>query len=177
MIPPASAPDPALQQARDALARREAELRRLRAETAGGRADPGTMPGSQAASNEAVPRPLTNLAFIWLGPSETTRGPAPVLTVAPRATLIVIVLQVDDPEPRRRYRLEVHGVRTGQKAWSGGGLVKTGVSELALALPRALLPADAYSLRLYDERAPRAVYAEYAVRIEYGPPASPPRSH
>jgi hypothetical protein len=171
MIPPA--PDPALGDARDRLARQEAELQRLRTETRGERSDPGTVPGSPAALEDAAPRPLTNLPFVWLGPSETTRGPAPVLTVAPSATLILIVLQVDDPEPRRRYRLDVHAVRTGQEAWSGGGLVKTGVSELALALPPALLPTGAYSLRLYDERAPRAVHAEYALRIEHGRPASP----
>jgi hypothetical protein len=177
MIPRASVPDPALQDARDRLARQEAELQRLRTEGPAKRGDPGPLPASPAASKEAAPRPLTNLPFIWLGPSEATRGPAPVLTVPPAAALVLIVLQVDDPEPRRRYRLDVHGGRTGQKVWSGGGLVKTGVSELALALPRELLPAGAYSLRLYDEEAPRAVHTEYAFRIDQARPASPRPSH
>ena len=167
--PPPSAPDPALQEARDRLARQEGELQRLRTEAAAER----DQRGSPAPSKEAAPRPLTNLPFIWLGPSEATRGSGSVLTVAPSASLMLIVLQVDDPEPRRRYRLDVHEVRTGQKVWSGGGLVKTGVSELALGLPRELLPAGAYSLRLYDERAPGAAHAEYALRIEHARSASP----
>jgi hypothetical protein len=96
------------------------------------------------------------------------------LNVSPDAALVVLVLQVDDPEPRRRYRLEVVGEHTATTVWSGRGLAKTGVSELALALPRALLPTGRYSLRLYDEGPPaRAARAEYALRIEQTPPDSP----
>jgi len=161
-IPPAT-PDPALQATQDRAARLEAELQRLRAE-----------PGRDGAETGA-PRPLINLPFVWLGPSETLRGPAPVVTLAPQDSLIVIVLQVDDPEPRRRYRLDVRAARTRQTVWSEHGLIKTGVSELAVILPRTLLAAGEYSLHLQDE--PAGARAEYTLRIEHGPPPRPLPTH
>jgi hypothetical protein len=164
-IPRAREPDPALRAARDQVARLEGELLRLRAEPraeSGGASPPAA--GSMAA--EAVaPRPLTNLPVVWLRPSELSRVPARSLAVAPDAALIVLVLQVDDPEPRRRYRLDVQA-DTGRTVWSGRGLVKTGARELVLALPRTLLAAGGYSFRLHDEAAPETARAEYALRIE-----------
>jgi hypothetical protein len=160
---PQATPDPALQATQDHAARLEAELQRLRAEPRREGADTG------------APRPLINLPFVWLGPSETLRGPAPAVTLAPQDSMIVIVLQVDDPAPHRRYRLDVRAARTRQTVWSEHGLIKTGVSELAVILPRTLLPAGEYSLHLHDE--PAGARAEYTLRIEHGPPARPRPAH
>jgi hypothetical protein len=160
---PQATPDPALQATQDRAARLEAELRSLRAQPGRGGEDTG------------VPRPLVNLPFVWLGPSETLRGPAPVVRLAPQDSMIVIVLQVDDPEPHRRYRLDVRAAHTRQTVWSERGLIKTGVSELAIILPRTLLAAGDYSLHLQDE--PAGARAEYTLRIAEGPPAGPHPAH
>ncbi len=144
-IPASPVPDPALREAQERAARLETELQRLRAEPRQEAVEPRTTSDRQIPAKAAAPRPLTNLPFVWLGPAEALRGPGPIVKVAPEAV------------------------------WSGRGLVKTGVSELAIALPRTLLPAGDYALRLYDdEPGVREACAEYALRVERGGPSADP---
>ena len=109
---------------------------------------------------------LVDLPFAWLSPLEEPRGEVKTLSVSAVASYLVLILEINDPEPYSRYRLEIREGSTNAEVFASE-LSKTGVTEVSVALPRRLLAAGEYQLRLYGLRGTQAeLVEEYAVRIE-----------
>ncbi len=95
----------------------------------------------------AQPKPLVNLPFVVRAAAQLRGGGEP-LEVAPQASWILVILQVEDPERYPRYGLEIRD-RAGQRqVWQSRDLEVTGLAELSVALPRNLLPDGRYQVRL-----------------------------
>ena len=85
----------------------------------------------------------------------------------PICRYFALILEVTDPEPYPRYRLEIRDEPTGAMVFSGE-LVKTGITEVSVALPRRLLAAGEYQLSLYGLHGGQEaeLVEEYALFIE-----------
>ncbi len=101
------------------------------------------------------PKPLVNLPFVVLATAQL-RGGAETLQVAPQAGWILLILQVENPEVYSRYRLDIREQTSQRRVWRSSDLEVTGLAELSVALPRALLPDGRYELRLDGLRDGRA---------------------
>jgi hypothetical protein len=84
------------------------------------------------------------------------------------ATFLNLILNVDDPGPYADYALELWN-QQGQTIWSERGLRKNpDDNTFTVALPRRLLTAGQYRLRLYGVRAgQQSLIEEYKLRIQY----------
>lgn len=132
------------------------------------RAAPPAAEGSTPVQPVGAPaQPLVNLPFVWLRPeTDTTRGETSAVALAPTADLVALILPIDDPGPFTRFRLEVIADKGGRRVWRTEELVRTGLAETSLALPRSLLTPGAYTLRLsgLGEGGPRPL-ATYRLRV------------
>lgn len=93
------------------------------------------------------PAPLVNLPFVVLE-STRSRGDDREISLTPEADYLLVLLQVETPQPGARYRLQLVPSAGGGVLWSHRGLVLTGGSELSVALPRKLLEPGAYQFLL-----------------------------
>jgi len=117
-----------------------------------------------------APRSLVNVPFLWLTPGEAVRGEAPALTLSPEGELVVLIVPLVEPRRFVRYRVEL--ARGGEVVWQSSDLVRTGVAELSLALPRSLLPPGSYRLRVSGVGARSERLATFRFSVAAGP-ASP----
>ncbi|MCP4662599.1 MAG: hypothetical protein GY856_44960, partial [bacterium] len=108
-------------------------------------------------------QPLVDLPFAWLTPEEEVRGEIKTISVPSAASYFALILEVSDPQPYPAYRLEIRD-DANTKVWSSE-LSKTGISEVSVALPRRLLAAGEYRLRLYGPGDGQLV-EEYPLRME-----------
>jgi hypothetical protein len=92
--------------------------------------------------------PLVNLPFVWLSPGETVRGDPNAVSLPADAPVLLLLLDAGTG-PGAEYRLEIVRRDTGKVIWDRGGLRKTGLAEIALAVPRSVLPPGRYRLRLF----------------------------
>jgi hypothetical protein len=123
------------------------EVERLAREKAAAEAAAERQPASPEAASE--PRPLVNVPFLWLRPEgDATRGEPQAAELSSTAELVVLILPIDEPGPFERFRLEVLSDDGARRVWQTDELVKTGLAETSVALPRSLLPPGGYSLRL-----------------------------
>ncbi len=121
----------------------------------------------QRLENVEPAQPLVDLPFAWLSPDENPRGNPKTITVSRAASYFALILEVTDPEPYPEYRLEIRDEPTGAKVFSSE-LSKTGITEVSVALPRRLLAAGEYQLRLYGLRRGQEaeLVEEYALLLE-----------
>ena len=160
---------------RQALARLEDERRRLaeshaqdlaRLEDERQRLD--SEHRQRIAELEAASRPgaRINLPLLILAAGQL-RSAAADIEVAPDASSLMLILQVEDPDAYPRYRLEITESDGGRRVWSDSGLTPSRLSELTVLLPRGLVPDGSYQLRLYGLRGDRpARLMERMLRIE-----------
>ena len=85
------------------------------------------------------------------------------VAVPAAASLVHLILAVGEP-PRPEYRLQIWDAHAGTVFWQGEGLTVSGdTGMLSVLLPRELLPAGEYRLRLSGmvngETVPLAEYA------------------
>jgi len=109
-------------------------------------------------------QPLTNIPFLWLQPREALRGePVPIPRSA-HSPYLLLILDLGDAAPSPEYWLEVSRPDAPGILWRIGGLERTGLTELTVALPQRLLKAGEYRLRLYA-RGGTAPVREYAIAV------------
>ena len=110
---------------------------------------------------------LVNVPFAYLAPREPTRGEPTGLAVPPDADYLFLILQAQDTRPFDDLRVEIVRRDTGARVWSGAGLTRNQLTEVRIALPRELLPAGEYRLRLLGSMDGKAeTVAEYELKIE-----------
>jgi hypothetical protein len=113
--------------------------------------------------------PVANVPFLWLQPHEAVRGEAGAITRPAHSPILVVILELGESIPAPVYRLEV--LRQGEPAaiWRVGGLVRTGPTELSVALPTRLLAPGKYRLRLYRQPGGAAApVGEFTIAIRPG---------
>lgn len=96
-------------------------------------------------------QPLIDPPHVSLSPREGVRGPVETLVLPRAATDVLLILEVTDPEPYQGYRLEMQGKDSDTTVFSEE-LARTGITEVPVLLPRRLLSAGDYVLRLYGQR-------------------------
>jgi len=116
-------------------------------------------------------RPQFNVPIIDLDPRDSTRGqPAPsvpVIEVPAGAHFFTLILHVPGQPSHESYELEVADQR-GAPVWRGPGIQKSPYDTFTVALPRRLIPAGQYRIRLYGISAGRQDrVADYRVRVQY----------
>ncbi len=104
-----------------------------------------------ALEASARPKAVTNLPLVVLALGQL-RGGGDSVEVAPDASHLMLILQVDDPETYSGYRLDIREQDTEREIWRDSGLVASRLSELTVLLPRGLMPAGRYELRLHGLR-------------------------
>jgi hypothetical protein len=110
--------------------------------------------------------PLVNAPFVYLAPRDPVRGEPDAVPLPPGASYLFVILAVTDLRSFPEYRLEILSKETGKPVWTTAGLHKTGVTEVSVALPRALLPQGDYRLRLSGVKDGKAEpVGEYEMRI------------
>lgn len=116
------------------------------------------------AADAASPRTLLNLPFVVL--SGATRSAAEKVALGSAASHLVVIVQLEPTQLYPEYRLELRRSSPARTVWSSDGLVTDG-AELTAALPRELLPAGGYTLRLSGLRAGEwHDLQEYPLRVE-----------
>ena len=110
-------------------------------------------------------RPLVNVPFVVLS-STRTRSATEAVELPSRASHLVIILQLESGAEFPSYRLEIRRDGSSRRVWSSDAL-KTDGAELTVALPRELLPAGDYQLRLSGRRSGESeLVAEYTLEVE-----------
>ncbi len=101
------------------------------------------------AEIEAATQPsaVTNLPLILLAAGQL-RGNDHEIEVAPDASHLMLILQIDEPGIYSRYRLDIREQATQRQVWRDSGLEPSRLSELTVLLPRSLMPDGRYELRL-----------------------------
>ncbi len=94
---------------------------------------------------------VTNLPLIVLALGQL-RGDGDAVEVAPDASHLMLILQVDETAGYSSYRLELRERSTGRQVWSDSSLEASRLSELTVLLPRSLMPDGEYELRLHGLR-------------------------
>ncbi len=122
----------------------------------------------QDSDQASYEEPLVSLPFAWLHPLENDDPERPrgrtTITVHEGARLFVLVLEVVNPEPYLRYRLEIRP-GDGEEVWARE-VAKTGPAEVIVALPRSWLGPGDYQLRLLGlDGEESQVVEEYELRI------------
>lgn len=112
------------------------------------------------------PEPMINAPFVYLTPREPVRGPDDGISIPPAASHLFLILYTALREPFTEYRLEILNWENKRLVWSTGGLKKTGVVEVSVALPRSHLPPGDYRLQLYGVKDGQSKLAgEYDLKI------------
>lgn len=104
----------------------------------------GREPSSQAGT---PPMPLVNLPFVVLS-STRLRSENREVRLYREADYLLVIFQVEDPDPEAHYRLQLLPAAGGSEVWSHRGLTLTGRSEFSIALPQELLLAGEYRFLL-----------------------------
>jgi len=136
-------------------------------------------PDGQDASQVAALRqqvaelslPQINVPIIDLDPRNATRGPASqdsqTLSVPSAANVFTLILNVAGRPSFANYSLEIVDSKNAV-IWAGSGLQKSSSNAFTLAIPRKLLPAGWYRIKLYGLRRERKELIEdYRVTIQY----------
>lgn len=114
--------------------------------------------------------PQLNVPITDLEPRDSNRaggGEVTTIEVEPGTNLFTLILHVAGEPSHASFALEVMDGR-GQRIWRVQGLRKSEPNTFTAALPRRLLPAGQYQLKLYGLRAGRSeLVAEYKMRINY----------
>jgi hypothetical protein len=116
-------------------------------------------------------RPQLNLPIVDLDPRGSLRGDADtgVTTIELPATanLFAVVLNVAGQHSYSDYGLEIADER-GKRIWQERGLKKSPYNTFTLALPRRLVPAGRYEIKLFGMSGARRENVQvYAVRLRY----------
>jgi hypothetical protein len=116
-------------------------------------------------------QPQLNAPIIDLDPRDSlrsgTRGNLRTIELPSSANVFTLVLNVVGQPSFDNYALEILDLR-GHSIWQGQGLRKSPYNTFTLTLPRRLLPAGQYRLKLYGLRGDRKeLVQEYAMRVQY----------
>ena len=96
----------------------------------------------------AGPRAMVNLPLAILAASPL-RGNVDTLGVAPDASSLMLILQLDDPDAYPMYQLDIFDRSTRRRIWRNSRLQPSQLSELTVLLPRNLMPDGRYEVRLH----------------------------
>lgn len=102
--------------------------------------------GSQPQA-EPPPVPLVNLPFVVLA-STRLRGEDREVRLDLKADYLLVIFQVENPQPEALYRLQLISEEDGREVWSHHEMTLTGRSEISVALPGNLLTATGYRFYL-----------------------------
>jgi hypothetical protein len=155
--------------ARDQASGSLADARRELEETARRAAQQQTEIAELRRNIDELSRPQVNVPIADLEQQGDRGGGSGLTTVtAPAgANIFTLILHVSNEPSFPDYALEVIDGRS-QRISRAQGLRKTQFGTFTVALPRRLLPAGKYRLRLYGLRAGRSeVVAEYQARLNY----------
>ena len=98
---------------------------------------------------------------------ERAEGGEEVVRVPAWAGRLLLILNLADPATHPSYRIEIR-TQDGREVWSRAGVRRSADGTFALEVPRRLLPAGRYRIRLFGiEGGSELPVAEYAVRIEH----------
>jgi anti-sigma factor RsiW len=120
-------------------------------------------------SLDELSRPHVNVPIIELEPQGTRRGEAAArtLTIPSRPSIFALVLNITSEQVYSDYAVEITD-RDQKLVWSARGLQKSPQNTFTLALPRRLLPAGQYRIKLYGvDKNRREIVEDYSVRVEY----------
>ncbi len=96
---------------------------------------------------------------------ERAEGDGEVVRVPGWADRVVLILNLADPVTHPAYRVEI--AQDGREVWRRAGIRRSADGTFALEVPRRLLPAGRYRIRLFGiEGGAELPVAEYRVRIE-----------
>ncbi len=110
--------------------------------------------------------PLAGLPLAWFTTQSGVRGERTSITLSSTASHVLLLVDVNDPEPYPAYRLEIGEPET-ELHWSSGELPRVGVDEVSAVLPRRLLPAGEYPFRIYGVREGQAeLVAKHTLQVE-----------
>ncbi len=110
--------------------------------------------------------PLAGLPLAWFNTLQGVRGERLPITLSSTASHVLLLVDVNDPEPFPAYRIEI-GERDTELHWSSAELPRVGVDEVSVVLPKRLLPAGEYPFRIYGVREGQAeLVAEYTLLVE-----------
>lgn len=118
---------------------------------------------------QGLSQPQLNAPIIHLVPPTRSegRGNAQNVEVAATAKVFTLVLNVTGGETHSDYALEIEN-GSGKIVWRGRGLRKSPRNTFTLTVPRRLIPAGQYQVKLYGLSAgKRAQVADYAVQVMY----------
>lgn len=117
----------------------------------------------------ALSEPQPNLLIADLYPVDAIRGSARASTtivIPSGANVFAVILNGVTDRSYPDYRVDIFD-RLGTKIWSGGNLRKTEFGNFTLALPRRLLPAGEYRLRLQGVNRSRVTLLEqYSIVVQ-----------
>jgi hypothetical protein len=81
--------------------------------------------------------------------------------------LVTLVLHLEQDRKERSYAVEIRDAR-GHPVWRGSGLVKSTFDTFTLGLPRTLVPAGAYEIRLLaEDGGPSTLVDTYRISLRY----------
>ncbi len=103
--------------------------------------------------------PQLDLPFVHFHGLPAVRGPDRPKIIPATARRIALVLEVVDPEPYPRYRLEIRREDSKELIWADDELTRP-ESELSLDLPVSLFSTGSYLLRVYGLSGSEAVFLQ-----------------
>lgn len=120
----------------------------------------------------ALSSPQTSVLVADLIPQkeavERAEGAEEVVLVPSWADRVLLILNLADPATHPAYRIEILA-QDGREVWSRAGVRRSADGTFALEVPRRLLPAGRYRIRLFGIAGGSEVpVAEYRVRIDPG---------
>jgi hypothetical protein len=116
-------------------------------------------------------RPQLNVPIVDLDPRDSTRGAAAqgprIISIPATANVFTLILNVEGQPSFSDYSLEIAD-SSGTVIWAGGGLQKSPSDTFTVAIPRRLLYAGRYQIKLYGARGDRKELIEdYRAVIQY----------
>lgn len=117
-------------------------------------------------------QPQLNAPIIDLDPNDSARGsstqPPRTVFIPATANVFTLVLNMGASQPSfSDYALEIVGPN-GEAIWTGQGLQKSALDTFRVAIPRKLVPAGRYGIKLYGLRGDRRnLIEDYRMRIQY----------
>ncbi len=120
----------------------------------------------------AFSQPQLNVPIVDLDPRDSfLRGPVKdsvgTIVIPSGANLFTLILNVAGRVSYPNYALEIRNLKN-EIVWRGSGLRKSSYDTFTIVLPRALMPAGQYQIKLYGLRPNRQELVEaYILRIQY----------
>jgi hypothetical protein len=140
--------------------------RRAEADAANRPKDPATEVATPGGPASDLAQPHANVPLVDLFPSDAARGAGSAASTIDAAgtPLVVVILNVRQPDPGAVYAVEIDDAE-GRPIWAAEG-VRAGSEPLTLAIPSSLLSGEQYRIRLHRVRGERrTMVEEYALQV------------